>query len=382
MIYLDNNATTKIDRRVYLKQCEVLNRHFGNPSSLHPIGVSANVLLQKARMIIAQFVNADIQAGDKIIFTSCATESNNTVLHSFAMPHPEKKHIIVSAVEHPSIRNAALYYEHLGCEVTYIGVDKSGIVNESDLLNAIRDNTVLVSIALVNSETGVINDISRLTYNVKEKKPNIVFHTDAVQAAGKIPLDVSALGVDLLTLSGHKFHAPKGIGVLFVKSGLDISPFFVGGHQEGGLRAGTENTASIVALGEAALLANERLQTGQMDRVESLRNEMETSLQTLFPESAIFGKQAPRVGNTTNIGFKDIDGVQLMLQLARRNICVSSGTACNSKSAAPSAVLQAMNAPKEYIKSIRISLGYESTKEDVQELLCALEDILNHRGGY
>lgn len=377
MIYLDNNATTKIDRRVYMKQCEVLNRYYGNPSSLHPAGVAVSNLLQRARDNVAQFIRADIQAGDRIVFTSCATESNNTLLHSFIGPCPENKHIIVSAVEHPSIHNTVSYYEHLGCQVTYISVDKNGILDDAELLNAIQDNTVLISIMLVNSETGVINDISRLASSAKRRKPDVVFHTDAVQAAGKIPVDVSALGVDLLTLSGHKFHAPKGVGMLFVKAGIKISPFFIGGHQEGGLRAGTENTASIVALGEAAMLANERLLSGQMKQVEFLRDEMENALKTQFPDSIIYGKDALRVGNTTNIGFKNIDGVYLMLQLAKRDICVSSGTACNSKSTTPSTVLSAMKAPEEYIRSIRISLSYESTKDDIQELLSALNYILN-----
>ena len=376
MIYLDNNATTKIDRRVYMKQCEVLNRFYGNPSSLHPIGVSVDNLIQHARKNVAQFMNADFKAGDRIIFTSCATESNNTVLHSFINPHPEHKHVIVSAVEHPSILNTVAYYERIGCHVTYIGVDKNGIIDERELLEAIQDNTQLISIMLANSETGVINDIARLVSIAKRRKPDVIFHTDAVQAAGKIPLDVSELGVDLLTLSGHKFHAPKGIGVLFIKNGVEISPFLIGGHQEGGLRAGTENSASIVALGEAALLANERLLSGRIKQVELLRNEMEKSIIAQFPSAIVFGKKSLRIGNTSNIGFKNIDGLSLMLQLAKRKICVSSGTACNSKSAKPSAVLIAMNVPKEYIRSIRISLSCENTKDEIQELQNALNDIL------
>lgn len=377
MTYLDNNATTKIDRRVYMRQCEVLNRYYGNPSSIHPAGVAVSNLLQQARKNVAQFIHADVQAGDRIIFTSCATESNNTVLHSFLSFHPENKHVIVSAIEHPSILNTIAYYERLGCQVTYIGVDKNGIIDEAELLSSIQENTVLISIMLVNSETGVINDISHLASITKRRKSDVVFHTDAVQAAGKIPVDVSALGVDLLTLSGHKFHAPKGVGVLFIKAGIEISPFLIGGHQEGDLRAGTENTASIVALGEAAILANERLVSGQIKQMELLRNEMECAIKSQFPDSIIFGEDALRVGNTTNIGFKNIDGIFLTLQLAKRNICVSSGTACNSKSTSPSIVLSAMKAPEDYIRSIRISLSCESNKEDIQKLMNALKDILN-----
>lgn len=376
MIYLDNNATTRIDKRVYIKQCEVLNKYYGNPSSLYPFGVSVNNMIQSARKKVATMINADLKGGDQIIFTSCATEGNNGVFFSFLYPEVESKHVIVSAVEHPSVLNTAAYYESIGCHVTYVGVDENGELNEIELLNSIRENTVLVSIMYVNSETGVINNIARIAHMVKEINPNIVFHTDAVQAAGKIPIDVKALGIDLLTISAHKFHGPKGVGALYIKAGIKISPFFVGGHQENGLRAGTENTASIIAMGEAASIVQARFLERSDEYIRYLRDKLETSIEEFFPDAIIFGKKALRVGNTSNIGFKNINGVDLVLKLAKRDICISSGTACNSKSAKSSAVLRAMQVPEEYIKSIRISLSVETTERDIQTLLIALKSVI------
>lgn len=377
MIYLDNNATTRIDKRVYVKQCEVLNKNYGNPSSLYPIGVSINHMIQSARGKVATMINANLKAGDQVIFTSCATESNNDVFHSYLCHEPESKHVIVSAVEHPSVLNTATYYESIGCHVTYVGVNENGELNETELLSSIRKNTVLVSVVFVNSETGVINNISQIAHKVKDINPNVVFHTDAVQAAGKIPIDVKTLNVDLLTLSGHKFYGPKGVGALYARSGVKILPFLIGGHQENGLRAGTENTASIVAMGEAASIAQKRLLEGQADRVQQLRNRFESSIKDLFPDTIIWGQKAHRVGNTSNIGFKNVNGADLVLQLAKQDICISSGTACNSQNAEPSTVLRAMHAPEDYIRSIRVSLSYETTENDIQSLLLALKAIIH-----
>lgn len=376
MIYLDNNATTRIDKRVYVKQCEVLNKYYGNPSSLYPFGVSVNGMIQLARSKVAAMINADLKSGDQIIFTGCATEGNNSVFHSFLYPKPEGKHVIVSAVEHPSVLNTAAYYEAIGCHVTYVGVNENGELDEAELLDSINENTVLVSVMYVNSETGVMNDIARFVRAVKEKNPNIIFHTDAVQAAGKIPIDVKSMGVDLLTLSGHKFHAPKGVGALYVRAGVIISPFLIGGHQESKLRAGTENTASIVAMGEAASIAQERLLECHESYIQQLRDNLEISIMDLFPDTMIFGQKALRVGNTSNIGFKNINGVDLVLRLAQKGICISSGTACNSKSAEPSMVLRAMRVPEAYIRSIRVSMSYETTESDIQSFLSALKSII------
>ena len=379
MIYLDNNATTRLHRSVFHKQCEVLNRFYGNPSSLYPAGVEVKDMIDKARNQVASLINADITHGDSVLFTSCATESNNAVLHSAMYPSNLGKHIIISAVEHPAISQAAQYYEELGSNVSRISVDPNGNLCLDEIRSAITDETVLVSIMYVNSETGVIHDIPRVARMVKEIRKDIIVHTDAVQAAGKIPIDVQSLGIDMLTLSGHKFHAPKGVGVLYIKKGVPFVPFIMGGHQEMNLRAGTENTASIVALGEAAVIAENELSSEVVEKMRSLRDFLENELKASYENVMVFGENAPRICNTTNVGFKGVMGHKLVLQLAQRGIYVSSGTACNSASAKPSLVLTAMNAPSEYISYIRIILDSYNTKEDILKLLTALNELIGRR---
>lgn len=379
MIYLDNNATTRLYKSVFYKQCEVLNRYFGNPSALYPAGVEVKSMIEKARRQVASLINADLDGGDRLLFTSCATESNNAVVHSAMHPFYAGKHMVISAVEHPAISATADYYRGLGSKVTRVNVSSDGNLQLDELRSAITDNTALVSIMYVNSETGVIHDISSVVQIVKEQRKDIIVHTDAVQAAGKIPIDVQALGVDMLTLSGHKFHAPKGIGILYIKKGIPFIPFLCGGHQENNMRAGTENTASIVAMGEAAAVAKKEIESGVTEKIKQLRDSMEGMLKAHYPESMIFGEHASRVCNTTNIGFKNILGHKLVLQLAQRGIFISSGTACNSESTNPSSVLMAMNAPEEYVSSIRISLDGLNTEEDIWHLLNALDDIMGRR---
>lgn len=376
MIYLDNNATTKIDSKVFLKHCEVLRKNYGNASSLYPMGVESKNSIEDSRIQVAKFINADLNSGDRVIFTSCATESNNAVFHSVLGQNVKGQHIIISEVEHPSVYNMALYYEEVGCEVTRIKVDTNGVLNVSQLMNSIRNDTSIVSLMMVNSETGVLNDIENISKMIKQSFPKVLIHTDAVQAAGKTPIDTKLLNVDFLTLSGHKFHAPKGIGVLYIKRGVSFNPFIIGGHQEMGLRAGTENVANIVALGEAAEIAKKSLEDGINTEIEALRDYMEQELKRLFPYNIIFGEQSNRIGNTTNIGFKAVDGTKLVLGLAQKGVFVSSGTACNSISASPSRVLSAMNAPSEYIRSIRISLSKENCMSDIQTLLSSLKELI------
>ena len=375
MIYLDNNATTKIDNKVFHLQCAVLNKFYGNPSSLYPFGTEVKNMLSKARKQVADLVNADLVSGDKIIFTGCATESNNAVLHSALYPDIKGRHVIISAAEHPSILNTAEYYKKMGCRVTRIGVDENGVVNAQQLLNSVSSDTVLVSITMVNSETGVIQDIKNLAEQVHNIRADIIFHTDAVQAAGKIPINVKELDVDFLTLSGHKFNAPKGIGALYVRKNISFVPFLYGGMQEEGFRAGTENTASIVAMGAAAELAKDRLESQEIPRIQRLRDKLEENLEKYF-DVWIAGKNALRVSNTCNVGFKDIDGSDLVLKLAQEGICVSSGTACSSGNSEPSEILKAMQVPKEYIRTIRISLSADTTEEEIKQLIIALEKIV------
>lgn len=379
MIYLDNNATTMVDPKVYVKQCEILRKNFGNASSAYPIGVEAKQIIKDARQKVANFINANIKAGDRIVFTSCATESNNAVFHSVLDQKAKGKHIIISEVEHPAVIKPAAYYEEAGCFVDRIRVDRDGFLDVEQIINSINGNTVLVSIMLVNSETGVINDIAHIVKMIRAKHPEVLIHTDAVQAAGKIKIDTQSLDVDFLSLSGHKFNAPKGIGVLYIKHGCSFNPFFLGGHQEDDYRAGTENVASIAAIGEASYLAQQGLENGAIEKVEALRNKMEEKLKQEFPDSIIFGANNLRVGNTTNIGFKEVDGSKLVLQLAQKGICISSGTACNSLSAEPSRVLSAMNVPEDYIRSVRISLSKENTETDIQTLINSIKYFIKRR---
>ena len=376
MIYMDNNATTKIDSKVYMKQCEVLKKNYGNASSIYPIGVEAKKIVNDSRQKVANFINADLKAGDRVIFTSCATESNNAVFHSVLDQRAKGKHIIISEVEHPTVLKPAAYYEEAGCDVEHIQVDNEGFLHEEQIINSLNDDTVLVSIMMVNSETGVINNIEHIVKKIREKNSNVLIHTDAVQAAGKIKIDAQLLDVDFLSLSGHKFHAPKGIGALYIKRGVSFKPFFLGGHQEGEYRAGTENVASIAAIGEAAYIAQQDLENGMMAKVETLRNDMEQKLKQEFPNSIIYGVNNLRVGNTTNIGFKAVNGSKLVLQLAQNGICVSSGTACNSINTEASRVLRAMHALEDYIWSIRISLSKENTSNDIQTLIDTLKNII------
>lgn len=379
MIYLDNNATTMVDPKVYVKQCETLRKSFGNASSVYPMGVKAKQIIKDARQKVANFINADINAGDRVVFTSCATESNNAVFHSVLDQKAKGKYIIISEVEHPAVIKPAEYYEEAGCNVERIRVDRDGFLDEEQIINSINQNTVLVSIMMVNSETGVINNIAHIVKIIREKNPKVLIHTDAVQAAGKIKIDVQFLGVDFLSLSGHKFHAPKGIGVLYIRRGCSFNPFFLGGHQEDDYRAGTENVASIAAIGEAAYLAQQDLENGIIAKIEALRNEMEEKLKQEFPDSIIFGANNLRVGNTTNIGFKSVNGSQLVLQLAQKGICISSGTACNSLTAEPSRVLRAMNVPEDYIRSIRISLSKENTDTDILTLINTIKYFIRRK---
>lgn len=376
MIYFDNNATTAIDPKVYAKLCDVLKGNYGNASSLYPLGVSSKQLIEDSRKKIASFIHADLDKGDKILFSSGATESNNSVFHSIFDFNTNNSHCIISSVEHPSVLNVASYYELHGCNVTRIRVDHNGAIDIEQLIDSVSNNTKLVSIMLVNSETGVIHNVEQIVKEIRGINPDILIHTDAVQAAGKIEIDVQKLDVDYLTLSGHKFHAPKGIGILYIKQGAPYNPFILGGHQEQGLRAGTENAASIAALGQAAVIAKQEISEGTTQRIQALRNYMEQRLKSIFQNCIIFGEEAPRVCNTTNIGFHSIDGTRLVLKLAQQGIYISSGTACNSMSAEPSKVLQAMNAPKEYNRSIRISLSKYNTVFEIDHFLDCVKKII------
>ena len=382
MIYLDNNATTKIAQRVYYKQCEALHKYYGNPSSLYPFGTLVREKINEAREKVARLINANLVSKDKIIFTSCATESNNTVFSSVLLGKKNKRRVVISSVEHPSVMESAARLESQGCTVIRVPVNLDGVLDEQYLYSAITDDTALVSIMLANNETGVIFPIQRITSKIKKIWPEVFGQTDAVQAIGKINVDVKALGVDFLTISGHKFCAPKGVGALFISSNVNIPPFIIGGHQESNMRAGTENTASIIAMGDAAQFAMENLENGVTDKVCKLRDLLEAQISSIFSDIMIFGKAAPRVCNTSNISFKGWVGEKLVLKLAAKEICVSSGSACSSNSKTLSYVLEAMNAPADYASSIRISFGYENTENDILSIVEALKFIILNQNVY
>ncbi len=372
IVYTDNNATTKVADEVIKEMLPYFGELYGNPSSMHTFGDQVDKKVKQARQRVANFINAD---PDEIIFTSCGTESDNSAIYSAINAYPEKKHIITSNVEHPAINNL---YQHLqetkGYEVTFVPVDKKGLLDLDLLYNSMSDNTAIISLMWANNETGVMFPIEEIAKKANEK--GILFHTDAVQAAGKIVIDVKKVGVDMLSLSGHKIHAPKGIGVLYVKKGFKFSPFLVGGHQENGRRGGTENTVSIIGLGKACELARENLPV-MNTKVRELRDYLQTRLLEKIPGSSVNGDLDMRLPNTLSIGFDAVEGESILLMLDREGICASSGSACTSGSLEPSHVLMAMKVPfKSAHGSIRFSLSHYNTKEEMDIIIAAIVPVI------
>ena len=372
IVYTDNNATTKVASAVIKEMLPYLGELYGNPSSMYTFGDQVAKKVKQARQRVADLINAD---PDEIIFTSCGTESDNSAIRSAIQAFPEKKHIVTSNVEHPAVRNL---YQHLektkGYTVTYVPVDKKGRLNLDLLYNSLSDDTAIVSLMWANNETGVIFPIHEIAKKVRER--GILFHTDAVQATGKIPIDVRQSGVDMLSLSGHKIHAPKGIGVLYVKKGFKFSSFLVGGHQEQGRRGGTENTASIIGLGKACELAKANLPV-MNTTVRALRDHLEHELLEKIPGSSVNGEREHRLPNTLSIGFDAVEGESILLLLDQKGICASSGSACTSGSLDPSHVLMAMEVPfKSAHGSIRFSLSHYNTKEEMDIIVAALVPII------
>ena len=321
---------------------------------------------------MADLIDAD---HDDLYFTSCGTESDNTAIYSAINAYPEKKHIITSNVEHPAVNNL---YQHLqktkGYRVTFVPVDKKGLLDLDLLYNSMSDNTAVISLMWANNETGIIFPIKEIAQKANEK--GIVFHTDAVQATGKVPIDVKDVGVDMLSLSGHKIHAPKGIGVLYVKRGFKFSPFLIGGHQEKGRRGGTENTVSIIGLGKACELARENLPI-MNTRVRELRDYLQTRLLEEIPGSSVNGDLNLRLPNTLSIGFDAVEGESILLLLDREGICASSGSACTSGSLDPSHVLMAMGVPfKSAHGTIRFSLSHYNTKQEMDIIIATLVPVI------
>lgn len=371
-IYLDNNATTEISDKVLERQYEILKNNFGNASSKYILGERSKKIIEDSREIMKKAINAG--KNDTLIFTGCASESNSSVFFSAINAFPEKKHIVVSAVEHLSVLSTAMFWKEKGFEVTVLGVDNDGNLNIEEFRNSVRKDTLLISIMTANNETGVIFPIKQLVQIAKEIAPDVLFHTDAVQAIGKIPVDVGDTGVDYMSVSGHKFHAPKGVGALYVRADRPFIPLLCGGHQEGNLRAGTENIASIGAMGCAASDIGQLI--AENKKREKLREWMEEEIGKIG-DVMIIGQNAKRLPNTSNIAIKDIPGSELLFHLAGKGIYVSTGSACNSVSVDPSHVLTAMAVPIEYQHSIRVSLSSFTTGDEIDIFVNTLKEIVS-----
>lgn len=372
-IYLDNNATTRCAPQVVEAMLPYFSEKYGNASSMHNFGGENRHAIEAARAQVAALLNAAY--ADEIIFTSCATESNDSVLFSAAEAFPDKKHIITTAVEHPAILEPCRVLESRGWRVDYIRVDENGRLDIEELKSLIDDKTSLVSVMWANNETGTIFPIKEVAEIAHAH--GALFHTDAVQAAGKIPLDVQAAEVDFLSISAHKFHGPKGIGALYVRRGARFVPYLIGGHQEKHRRAGTENVPYIIGIGKAAELAQKRLADGSAARIAALRDRLEEGILSAVADVKVNGDTQHRVPNTTNISFGYIEGESILMYLNDFNICASSGSACTSGSLEPSHVLRAMKVPFQFAHgSIRFSLSEETTDGDIEKVLKELPPII------
>jgi cysteine desulfurase NifS len=370
-IYLDHNATTAISPEVYAATAEVMEKYYGNPSSIYKEGREARLALEAARRRVAQLINCTAR---RIIFTSGGSESNTFVLKGVAFAQGKKKnHIVTTTIEHPSILSTCRWLEKIGFRVTYLGVDKHGMVNPKDLASVITGETCLVSIMTANNEIGTIQSISELSLISRER--GALFHTDCVQAAGKISIDVEALGVDFLTVSSHKLHGPKGVGAAYVRKGIALEPLINGGKQEGGLRAGTENLVGIAGFGRAAELALRNLPLA--DRVRDMRDRLEEGLKDLFPEARLNGHRTARLPNTLNMILPGMRGESVVLALDQRGVSFSSGSACRAGSPKPSHVLLAVGLSEEEAHcSIRLSLGIDNTHEEIERTISLFREMV------
>ncbi|EDX77651.1 aminotransferase, class V superfamily [Coleofasciculus chthonoplastes PCC 7420] len=371
VIYLDNNATTRVDEAVLEEMLPYLSEYYGNPSSMHTFGGQLARNIEQARENVAALLGAQ---PTEIIFTSCGTEGDNAAIRAALITQPDKKHIVTTAVEHPAVYTLCKRLEKEGYRVTYLPVNGKGLIDLKELKASLTDDTALVSVMCANNETGTIFPIERIGQIVKER--GILFHVDAVQAVGKVPLNMSESTVDFLVLSGHKLHAPKGIGVLYVRKGVRFRPLLIGGHQERGRRGGTSNVPAIIGLGKAAELAIQHV-TEEVTQVKELRDRLEQGLLSQIPDCQLNGHPSMRLPNTTNIGFKYIEGEAILLSLDRFGICASSGSACTSGSLEPSHVLRAMGLPYTLLHgSIRFSLSRYTTSAEIDRVLEVMPAIV------
>lgn len=367
-VYLDNHATTRVDPAVLEAMLPWFSERYGNASSAHPMGHLAEGAVVQARAQVAALVGA---SPAELVFTSGGTEGLNHALRGAMEAFPAKRHLVTTAVEHSAQLAVCDLLRRSGVEVTVVGVDGEGRLDLDALEAAVRPDTALVSVMAANNETGVIFPVAEVAARAKAK--GALLHVDAVQAVGKVPVDVAAWGVDLLTLSGHKFHGPKGVGALFIRRGLRLKPLMPG-HQERGRRGGTENVPGLVGLGQAAELAGARLP--EMARVAALRDQLEAAIRAI-PESRFHGAGADRLPTASLAGFAGVEGEALLLKLAERGICVSTGSACTTGQKEPSHVLKAMGAPEAIAKgTVRFSLSRETTAAEIEEVTALLPGLV------
>ena len=370
-VYVDNNATTKVAPEVLEVMLPYFSEYYGNPSSMHFFGGQVQKKVDEARAKVADFLGAE---PSEIVFTSCGTESDNAAILGTLDSYPEKRHLITTRVEHPAVGNVSTYLGRKGYRVTELSVDREARLDLDELRESLTDETVLVTIMYANNETGVIFPIEEIGEIVKAR--GIPFHTDAVQAAGKIPLNMKKSKVDMLSISGHKLHAPKGIGVLYIRKGTKFSPFMIGGHQEKGRRGGTENVPYIIGLGKACELAKKHLDE-ENTRIKSLTDYLEAKLLEKIPNTLVNGDRIHRLPNTVSVSFEYVEGESILLLLSDLGICASSGSACTSGSLEPSHVLRAMGVPFTAAHgSIRFSLSIYNTKEEMDYIIEHLPPII------
>ncbi len=373
MIYLDNNATTRVAPEVFEAMRPYLTDTYGNPSSAHSLGLRMKAAVERAREQVAELIGA--AETSEIVFTSCGSESDNWAIGGFLEQNPTRRHIITTRVEHEAVRNLCRHLTQIGCEVTWLEVNETGELDLEDLRKALRRDTGIVSVMLANNETGVLFPIEEIGKIVREQS-DAVFHVDGVQAVGKIPINLKNSAVDLFALSGHKLHAPQGIGALYIRSGVQLPPFIIGGSQENGRRGGTSAVPNIVALGAACELAKN---FDEHERIETMRNKLEGEVLSKIPNARLNGTpdRSKRLPNTSNISFEYVEGENILLHLDQAGICVSTGSACHSTTRESSPTLRAMNVPYTAAQgSIRFSLGRYNTEEEIEHTLRVLPNIV------
>jgi len=376
-IYFDNNATTRVAPEVFEAMRPYITELYGNPSSIHRFGSQVGRKIAEARAQVAALIGAADPV--EVIFTSCGTEGDNAAIRGMLEARPDKRHIVTTQVEHPAVLGLCQHLEKKDYRVTWLGVDQDGMLDLEELGGALTDDTALVSIMVANNETGVIFPVDKIGAIVKAR--GIPFHVDAVQAAGRLPLDMRGLPVDLLTISAHKFHGPKGVGALYVRRGIPFPPFIIGGHQERNRRAGTENVAGIVGMGKAAGIALGRI-ADDSERIGKLRDRFEESLLRSCPECRVNGQRQRRLPNTSNVSFRYLEGESILVLLDQNGICASTGSACTAGSSEPSHVLRAMGVPAEWLQgTVRFSLGRLNTEKEIDVVNQTLPSIVKRLQG-